>query len=465
MLVLELVLAHGLVGPQISKLVFLFVGVVAAAVALRFPMATALVILCLTDFIFYPAAFAKGVGPFSVRPHEIALLLLLILAWLRPKQRTWGGPAGIALLVFLAMVGVSDLFAIQRGATPLSEAVSWARPMFMLTIFYVVVRLFPSTEDRKTLMLGAAAIGAITGLVALAASTGGGISDALKKAAPETIRLSEGEGGLERVRLPGLSIGYGVFWYAVTQIVAKRGSPRLGWSLMTLGITVDILVSYNRNMWIGVTLGLLAMAAIGGTFIRSRLTGGVMAAVAAVAVIVIFGGPATETSVVQPVVERGSTLLNPGKTSKESSLTEREQETKVAYRTVKEKPLLGVGAGASFGMKTREPNPSSVTGYILVPQLFLHNQYLYLILISGIPGLIAFVFFLLSAIVAAVRRVPRDPAVSACAVGIGMIMLSAVVAIYFTVENMTAVLGLLAGVIIADQRDRGAKGETSGLLE
>lgn len=459
-------LAHGLVAPQISKIVFLFLGVVAAAVLLRFPMATALLFLCLTDFIFYPTAFAKEVGPISLRPHDLALILLLGLAFVRPKRRSWGGHTGLALAIFIGLIALSDLVAIKGGSTNLHDAITWGRPMFLLTVFYVIVRLFPSTEDRKTLLLGAAAVGAATGIVALAASVGGGVSAALEKAAPETIRMSEsGEGGIERVRLPGLSIGYGMFWYTVTQIVAKRGYPRWGWSLLLAGIGLDIVVSFNRNMWIGITFGLLLMAAFGGTFLRSRLAGGVGAAIALVAIVVIFGGPTTDSKVVQPVVERGSTLLSPGKTSKESSLTEREKETKVALKTAKANPVLGVGAGSPFGMLTKETNPSTLTGYVLVPQLFLHNQYLYLVLIAGVPGLFAFLFFLLTPVIAAARRAPRDPAITACGVGIAMIMVSAVVAIYFTVENMTAVLGLLSGVIIADREDRGAAGLSSGLLE
>ena len=98
------------------------------------------------------------------------------------------------------------------------------------------------------------------------------------------------------------------------------------------------------------------------------------------------------------------------------------------------------------------------------PQLFLHNQYLYLLLIAGIPGLIAFVLFLGVPVALAVRRVPRDPAIAACGVGIAMIMVSAIVAIYFTTEDMTAVLGMLAGILVADPEGRAAAGEDSGLL-
>jgi O-antigen ligase len=462
-LALELILAHGLVGPSISKVVFLFVGVVAAAVLLRFPMATALLLIVLTDFIFYPTAVSKEVGPISLRAHDVALALLLLLAVVSPKRRTWGGTAGTALAIFLVMVGLSDLVSVKTGNNNFHEAVAWARPLFLLTLFYVIVRLFPSVEQRRTLLLGAAIVAALTGLVALAASTGGGLADTLKNAAPETIRASEGS--IDRVRLPGLSMGYGLFWYTVVQVVARRGRPRVWWSLLLAGIAVDILVSFNRNMWIGVTMGLALMAVFGGTFLRSRLTVGVAAVVAAVVAVVIFGGQTTDSKVVQPVVQRASTLLSPGKTSRESSLTEREQETKIALKTAKAHPLLGVGAGASFGKLMRQPNSGSVTGYILVPQPFLHNQYVYLVLISGVPGLIAFLFFLLTPVAQAIRRAPRDPAITACGVGIVMIMLSAIVAIYFTVENMTVVLALLTGVIVADHEGRAATEPSSGLLE
>jgi O-antigen ligase len=107
---------------------------------------------------------------------------------------------------------------------------------------------------------------------------------------------------------------------------------------------------------------------------------------------------------------------------------------------------------------------SFIIGSTSVPQLFLHNQYLYLLLISGVPGLAAFLLFLGLPIAQAVRRTPRDPAITSLAVGIAMIMISSVVAIYFTVDDMTAVLGLLAGVIVADAEGRAAAGESSGLV-
>jgi hypothetical protein len=85
-------------------------------------------------------------------------------------------------------------------------------------------------------------------------------------------------------------------------------------------------------------------------------------------------------------------------------------------------------------------------------------------LIAGIPGLLAFLVFLGVPMAQAIRRSPGDPAIAACGVGIALIMISAVVAIYFTAEDMTAVLGLLTGIIVADREGRAAAGEPSGLL-
>lgn len=455
-----------MVGEGASKLLLLFVGAFAAALALRFPLVTALVLLALVDFIFTGTSFAREIGPISVRPHELALALLLALAILRPKRRTWGGTPGIALVVFLVLVGVSDLFAIQRGATEFQEALSWARPLFLLTFFFVVIRLFPEPKEQRTLLLGGAVIGAVTGLIALGAAVSPGLQSALESTSPEAIREAGGEAGIDRVRLPGLAIGYGLFWYVATQVVARHGAARWGWALLLAGIATDIAVSFNRNMWVGVIAGLFLMAAFGGAHMRSRLLLGVATVTGAIVALVLLAGSAAESEVVEPVIERGSTIFNPEDTSREASVTERELETRFAWQTVQDKPLLGVGAGASYGMQVPQKvgSQSLIVGYVSVPQLYLHNQYLYLVLISGVFGLVAFVVFLGSPLLATVRRLPRDPAIVACGVGIAMIMMSAVVAIYFTVENMTLVLGLLTGVIVADREGRAADRLDSELL-
>jgi O-antigen ligase len=463
-LVIEAALAHGVVGPQISRYVYLFVGVFLVALIWRFPLATALVFLAFSDFIFFPTQFQAQMGSLTIRPHEVALGVLLVLSISRPKRRSWGGRIGLCLAAFFALALFSDVIAYETGRVELTDAFNWLRPIFPLAMFWVVVRLFPGVEERRVLLTGGAVLAAATGVIGLFLALGAGFLQGLESS--EQALLSEGGfGSLARVRLPGLSIGYALFWYSAVQIVSRRGRSRIFWSALLLGILVDIAVSYNRNMWVGLILGLFLTALIGGVVVRGRLIGSVAVIVAATVVFVVFGSSAGSDQVVKPILTRGATLLDPGKTTESSSLQDRAHETSAAWKTAQKNLVIGVGAGAPFGVVQHNQlvSGSFIVGETSEPQLFLHNQYLYLILISGVPGLIAFVLFLGSSVAVAWRRSPRDPAIAALGIGIALIMVSAVVAIYFTVIDMTAVLGLLAGVIVADSEGQALDSLPSGL--
>ncbi|HEV7770563.1 MAG TPA: O-antigen ligase family protein [Solirubrobacterales bacterium] len=461
----ELILAKGIVGPEVARYVFLFVGLFALALVFRFPMATALIFLVLTDFIFHSTIFARDVGSLSVRPHELALACLLVVALVRPRRQTWGGVPGTALAAFLGLVATSAALAVWGGETSLSDAFNWARPLGLLTFFYIVVRLFPSPRDRRLLLTAVAVLAAVAGVVAALIAFGADFGSALQAPGDQAIRGQEGLGSLERVRLAGLSAGYAVFWFAVVQIAARQGRSRLLWMLLLAGIALGIAVSFNRNMWLGLAIGALLMAVLGGSMVRNRLAVGAVVAIAGLAVLMAFGSSTTNETVVQPIVKRGSTLLSPGKTSKESSLQDRARETEKAWGAAEDHLLLGVGAGVPFGVYLRQPiaSGSIFYGVATIPQLFLHNQYLYLVLIAGIPGLIAFLVFLGVPVLHSIRRVPRDPAIAACGVGILLIMISSVVAIYLTTDDWTPLLALLAGTIVADLEGPAAAGEPAGL--
>jgi O-antigen ligase len=246
----------------------------------------------------------------------------------------------------------------------------------------------------------------------------------------------------------------------------RRGGRLALWWLALAGITINIIVSFNRNMWVGLVIGFVLVLALGGVKARSRLVSATIVLLSAAMLFVVFGSSGSNNSVVEPLIKRGETIVTPEKTSKESSLKLRFEETKKAWKTAENHLLIGVGPGAPFGVQDTEVlrSGSLATGERLQPQLFLHNQYLYLVLISGVGGLIAFLIFLISPIRAAFKRTPRDPAITACAIGLVLIMISAVLAIYFTVEDMTAILGLLTGVLVADREGPAADGEASGLL-
>lgn len=461
-LLVELIVARGVTSTDgISRPILLLAGVGAVAFVLRFPIATTLVFFGLTDFIFYPTFFAFELGPLSIRPHELALAGLLFLAAVRPKRQTWGGAPGLALAAFLAMLMLTGYLAVADGRAPLTDVFNWARPFGLLTFFYVVVRLFPEPRERRLLLTGGAVIAAVAGVVALMVALGAGFSDTLSGGGETIVKEEEGAGGLLRVRLAGLSMAYALFWFVVVRLVTARRGSRLGWGLALAGMALAIAISFNRNMWLGLMAGVILMMVVGGPFVRNRLTAAIAVSLAGIVLLASFGS-ATDSRVLEPVVKRGSTLFNPRKVQQSSSLTDRELETRVAWPKAQRHLVAGIGPGVDFGVYNFDfVGPHSVK---VEPQLFLHNQYLYLLLICGVPGLAAFLLFLVIPVVRAFRRAPIDPAITACGVGIAMIMISSIVAIYFSVEDMTTILGLLAGVIVADYEGRAADGRDSGLL-
>ena len=229
-LVIEAVLAHGVVGPQVSKYVYLFIGVFLLALLLRFPMVTAIAFVGFTDFVFYPTPRLQRRSG-RRRPHELCLTALLMVAVLRPKRDTWGGTAGKALLAFFVILGISAGLALESHHTTVTEAFNWGRDFYCLTIFWVVIRLFPSVEDRRTLLVGATVIAAGAGVIAVLVALGAGFGDALQAAGGQTVRSEEGLGSLQRVRLPGLSADYALFWFVAVQAASRVGKQRLLWGL------------------------------------------------------------------------------------------------------------------------------------------------------------------------------------------------------------------------------------------
>lgn len=461
LLLLEAIVARGATSTGLSKPILLLAGAAAIALVFRFPLATSIALFGLTDFLFYPTFFQLSVGSLNVRPHELALAGLFLVSLVRPVRRTWGGGTGIALAAFLGLLAAASGLALLDGRAALTDVFNWGRPFVLLTFFYVVVRLFPRSEQRRTLLTGFAVLAAIAGAVALFVALGAGIGDTLKGTGQTIVKEEEGAAGLLRVRLAGLSLAYGLFWYVAVRFAAARAGRKFGWSLLLGGMALAIAISFNRNMWLGLIAGLGLMMAVGGPFVRRRLTVALTVAAVGIVLIAVFGS-ATESRVLEPVVHRGSTLFNPSKVESSSSLTDRETETRIAWGVAKRNLVLGIGPGVEFGVFESEfAGPHSIK---VEPQLFLHNQYLYLLLICGVPGLIAFLMFLGIPVARAFRRSPVDPAITACGVGLAMIMISSIVAIYFSVEDMTAVLGLLTGVIVADSEGRVLDRLDSGLI-
>lgn len=448
LLLIDFVVAAGVVQPRFQRLLVPLLAAAGLSLVFRFRLAAAALLLVFTDTLFYASKWSFAAGPVGLRPHELALGALLVVAIARPRRATWGGAAGGALAAFLALVTLSVYLAVAAGRTDLSTAFDWSRELGLLTLFYVVVRLFPEPAELRRVLGVAVAFAALTGVVSAIVSLSG-FGGFLQDPGKQFIRAEEGLGLLDRVRLPGLSLCYALFWYAVVRRLEAPPGVRLRYGLALVGTLLAILLSFNRNMWLGLLFGLVLMLVTGGVWLRGRLTKALAIAASAVLVLALVGAGAGGGSKFSPIVARGKTLLTPGEVSRESSIRDRETETSRAWRTARAHLVTGIGPGASYGVLVVEQvGPRS---FVRTPQLFLHNQYLYLLLIGGIPTLAAFLLFLGLSLRAAFAG-GSPPWVRACGAGLATIMLSAFVALYFTAEDMIVPIALLAAAAVASRR-------------
>jgi O-antigen ligase len=441
----EIILAWVLASGRLSTLLLAFVALCLFAVAYRFPMATALLALVLGVSVFYPERFAYSIGPLNLNGSELLLVVLLAIAVIKPGKPTWGGLTGMAIVLFLIWLGVAILLSVNAGSTELINAINWSRAFAMYAFFFVVIRLFGDRESMHRLLTWSVVIAAVTGFIAVMLSINvGGTESFFQDPSQQFIHTEEGLGIIDRIRLPGLSLGYALFWYVVVMIVQSQGVKRILWSVGLLGIALNIIVSFNRNMWIGILIGLLAMIALSGPVVRRRLMGSI--AVLAFLIVVIGTQPGPESKL-SPLVARGTSLTNSEQLFAEASLQSRADETEIAWKVVKAHPLSGIGPGVEFGVSFFEATAPGI--WIVVPQLFLHNQYIYLLLIGGIPLLLFFMVYLLTSLRFAWLPRLRTPESAAWGVGLLSIMLSSIVAIYFAAPDMVFSIALLTGAIYA----------------
>jgi O-antigen ligase len=439
----EAVLAAGIVSQRLLPLLLLALGALATAAILRAPMAGAALVLVLTTSALHPRVVDLQLGPLTLRPYELALGAMLAAALAVPRRKTWGGAAGAGLAAFLLIVTASSFAAVAAGDVVFADAFNWSRPFAVLLFFYVVIRLFPEREEHERLLAIAAGVAAVTGLVAVAMAVQVSLPGPLGEAA--AAYADQAFGNLRRVRLPGVALAYALVWWSVLRLARTTGTARLGWALAVAGITLNLALSFNRNMWVGAAIGLVLLLLFGGAAWRGRLSVGLAIAVAAVSAIALVGLQVDESSPVAPFVERGRTLLDPREVQREDSLQDRFGENDRAWEAIREHPLTGIGAGVHFGQYYNQQEEGT---WRRREQLFLHNQYVYLLLVGGIPALVAFVVFLGGVVVRA-RRSLTEAGVAALAAGVLMIAVSAFVMISFAEANMALALALVAGALVA----------------
>ena len=444
MLAFEAVIGVAVASSHYKYAIMLVVGVAACWLTWRFPLAGFIVGLFLAAGIIYPSFFVFRAGGRTVYGYEVVLLVLLVRAAIHPRRNTWGGAAGGALAAFLAILLLSTVLAVMSGGTSLNNAINWGRAFGALAFFWVIVRLFPDRRSLGVVLTAGVVLGAISGIVGLVLAVSGNPNVIFQDSGHQVL-TSSGVGSLLRVRMPGLALGFMLLWMLLVWIARGR-QPRWLWWACLPWILIVILVSQNRNMWISGVLSLALVMLVAGPRVRGRLIASLVLVVAAVAILVAAPSGGSGTTPLQPIITRASTLLNPSKVTGSSSLTDRGTEDKYGWADAQHHLVFGIGPGVSYGdtIGTGGINDPYATG----ARLYLQNQYLYILLITGIPGIAAFMLFLLITLRSAlIRGAPIESRL--LGIGVFALMLTAIVMLSYTDDSFLTALALVAGAIFA----------------
>lgn len=371
-----------------------------------------------------------------------------ICAWaISPAARDAFAPtwrkAAVAIVVLVTAIVAGAFIGISNGAEA-SEAIGATRPMLFYALFFPAVAAFREPRLRRvTLML----LGLVTAVLVILQIVQGLIAtdrilfyvnDPLAEllTCPETVCADPGAYGFPRVRPPGMPLVYAACAFAGAYVL--WGPPRRRvLALGFFGLTfLGILISLNRNMIIGLVLGLAVATLL--TPSRAR-TGVALIAVSLVAGGLLLFAQGNSEDVRNPAAKRVLSLADVGGLLESQSYRDRVRENDFALAAIESQPITGIGWGTPFGEKM---TVSESGRRVVRDQDFVHQQYLGLWMRTGLTGLVAFLAAAGMAVFVAARSLRRGVDVWLAA---GVV--SALVAIAFSSTAMILLMDT-AGIVV-----------------
>ena len=442
------VLAGVLVGRGEIKFAVVPVAAMLAVVIARVPVAGYIAILwsvgTAVDMLALPEV---GVSSLRFEPAEVLLWIAVGCMVFLPRdvRRVVGDlllrRESVAVAAFLAAVVAGVAVGVENGAS-LHTALLDMRVMVFYAAFWPALA---ALARGRTLAFRLVSLGVIVVVVLQIGQVLVGGATRLFLIAPQDLAsslTSDGTGFL-RVRPPGLTTVYVAAGFALARVIWGPARGRIvGWGMAAVTVT-GVILSLNRNMLLGLALGLCAAALVAPQ--RHRFV--VMVAVLGMALsgfVLLAQGSSYESN---PIVARVASITNYSELQTQT-LDDRYYENGFALQRIRAHPIGGLGWGPDYGAVLL----SSDDGFLVSqPRSFMHEQYLWIWMRAGLIGLLALIAMLVLGIVNGARWCRARQAQGDAWLGAGVVVAlvalaaSSNVAIYLTPPDSTVPLvGVLA---------------------
>ncbi|MBU1652782.1 O-antigen ligase family protein, partial [bacterium] len=339
--------------------------------------------------------------------YSEALILTLLMARLLKrvtvKVTVIPKPMGYFVLAVI-MVGVfSFIYAIIGFHVTTTRAGIELRTISYYSLFFLVIYYVRSHKQLKSLLLG---MGVLTGIIAilLIVQTVLGYENEILGGRVEVLNTAGQKfEDMTRVLIPGSSlIILGLNCMVALYIMQKRAERGRSLLLPIIAVLVcGLIFTFTRSHWVTVMLSVATMLFV----LRRRIN--MYPRLALIVACALIGGVILlQAKVLNPrilkeaVFERSISILDAHKNFRNDTLYMRYMESLMAWKKIKEHPLLGIGLGTVY-----RQNLFGNTSYERdVGGTMVHSGYLATQLKMGIPGTIVFLamplFFLF-------RSIPR----------------------------------------------------------
>jgi hypothetical protein len=287
----------------------------------------------------------------------------------------------VVMGVFLAALIGGVAVGVGHGASP-HAAVFDVRFMLFYAAFWPALAALIAGRELVFKLVAASAV-VVVALQVLQVIVGPSPHLFLIAASDVTSSLTPDETGFLRVRPPGLTTVYVVTAFALAHVVWGPGRHRVrGWALAVVALT-GLVLSLNRNMLLGLALGLCVAAVVAPHKHRFVVLG------ASVGMALSGLGLLAQTPSVNsnPIVSRFAILGNYSRL-KQQTLADRYYENRIALDNIREHPIGGLGWGPNYGAVLL----NSDAGFLVTkPRMFMHEQYQWNWMRAGILGLISLI--------------------------------------------------------------------------
>lgn len=317
------------------------------------------------------------------------VLLLLFAFYFTSREVTTlkerlATPLAGAIALFLVVITATATAGVVFKDVYFPRMVEVARHYSFYLVFFAVLLSLDSRRQVRVLLALLLAMAVLMGLLMTAQFV---LGPRVRLFVGESIRVETLGRFAGRVLPPGQTL----VWFAVPVLVSVipvlRGRLRL-LTMLSLGVvSMGLLLTFTRAMWMGALGGVLLMLFVARTLERQRILRmfGFFAGCVGF-LLLVLGTISTDTeNYVASYIERFTSTFKVESYVAESTVGVRLEEIREAWPRVVENPWTGIGLGGTYSQMARWDDLQQ--SHVWRPRTYIHNAYVLVLTKAGALGL------------------------------------------------------------------------------